>query len=411
MVELHAGLRLAGPASIQPDTPTEFVLEYANHDADHRHRLQTVTTAPTWNLANEETHDVDQVISAKSRKPLRITIYPTPKALGGHHGLDVMFTATSLAGDRQPTQRKVAEPLTRPVAGVQQFQAVVSPPPDGELPPAVRRLLQQWGFDIYVAEDVETVTQRFTKFDDSPIIFAGVVPQGAGEAGRQRVSSGAWAADDHAKLSFLLTEEDIKLPELPGATAVFRADLTDQRAMLQETGPELLTERRGLQTGESARLRKILKQESTEVLRAVAYGTLLNAAGVTPENVLETIDTPENFLSTGQTASSRPHPPWPMRGAGPQNTGHHPAQEGPTTAIISQWQYETDGQVRSSPAVVDGTVYVASDDNSVYALDAGTGRVRWQYETDGGVWSSPAVVDGTVYVGSRDNSVYALTGR
>ena len=62
----------------------------------------------------------------------------------------------------------------------------------------------------------------------------------------------------------------------------------------------------------------------------------------------------------------------------------------------------------SSPAVVDGVVYVGSNDDYVYALDARSGELRWRYETGGDVDSSPAVVDGVVYVGSEDDYVYAL---
>jgi PKD repeat protein len=58
--------------------------------------------------------------------------------------------------------------------------------------------------------------------------------------------------------------------------------------------------------------------------------------------------------------------------------------------------------------VVDGAVYVGSNDNFVYALDAQDGTKIWDYYTHGPVSSSPAVVDGAVYVGSNDNFVYAL---
>jgi outer membrane protein assembly factor BamB len=74
-----------------------------------------------------------------------------------------------------------------------------------------------------------------------------------------------------------------------------------------------------------------------------------------------------------------------------------------------QWAFETDDTVFSSPAVVDGTVFVGSLDGNVYALDAATGTRQWAFETDGSVYSSPAVVDGTVFVGSGQN-VYALGG-
>jgi hypothetical protein len=72
------------------------------------------------------------------------------------------------------------------------------------------------------------------------------------------------------------------------------------------------------------------------------------------------------------------------------------------------WNYATGGPVGSSPAVVNGVVYVGSDDNNTYALNATTGAKLWNYATGYYVESSPAVVNGVVYVGSDDNNTYAL---
>ena len=58
--------------------------------------------------------------------------------------------------------------------------------------------------------------------------------------------------------------------------------------------------------------------------------------------------------------------------------------------------------------MVDGTVYVGSNDGNVYALAASDGSEQWSFETGDYVTSSPTVVDGTVFVGSYDNNVYAL---
>ncbi|MBS3814449.1 PQQ-like beta-propeller repeat protein, partial [Candidatus Bipolaricaulota bacterium] len=74
---------------------------------------------------------------------------------------------------------------------------------------------------------------------------------------------------------------------------------------------------------------------------------------------------------------------------------------------------ETGGEVYSSPAIArDGGLYVGSEDNNLYAIDA-NGNLKWRYETGGGWWdyvdSSPAIAeDGTVFVGSYDNRVYAI---
>jgi outer membrane protein assembly factor BamB len=64
--------------------------------------------------------------------------------------------------------------------------------------------------------------------------------------------------------------------------------------------------------------------------------------------------------------------------------------------------------VDSSPAVAGGLVYVGSEDNSTYCLNAASGAFVWSYTTGGPVFSSPAVVGGLVYVGSDDGSTYCL---
>ena len=41
-------------------------------------------------------------------------------------------------------------------------------------------------------------------------------------------------------------------------------------------------------------------------------------------------------------------------------------------------------------------------------MNATNGAELWNYTTGNGVWSSPLVVNGVVFVGSDDGSVYAL---
>ncbi|MHC3437163.1 outer membrane protein assembly factor BamB family protein [Natrialbaceae archaeon A-gly3] len=66
-----------------------------------------------------------------------------------------------------------------------------------------------------------------------------------------------------------------------------------------------------------------------------------------------------------------------------------------------KWTFAAGGAIHSSPTVVDGSVYVGSRDNQVYALDAATGNREWTHETGGPVGhSSPTVAGGTVFVGS-----------
>jgi hypothetical protein len=82
----------------------------------------------------------------------------------------------------------------------------------------------------------------------------------------------------------------------------------------------------------------------------------------------------------------------------------------PSTVL---WEFETGGDVDSSPAIgSDGTVYVGSDDNNLYAINGKSGVKLWEFETEGRVTSSPAIgSDGTVYVGSDDGKLYAINGK
>lgn len=72
------------------------------------------------------------------------------------------------------------------------------------------------------------------------------------------------------------------------------------------------------------------------------------------------------------------------------------------------WSFMTGSAVYSSPAVAEGTVFIGSTDDNIYALDASTGAYLWSYTTGDAVHSSPAVANGVVYVGSVDDNVYAF---
>jgi large repetitive protein len=76
----------------------------------------------------------------------------------------------------------------------------------------------------------------------------------------------------------------------------------------------------------------------------------------------------------------------------------------------SRWSYATGAGVSfSSPAIgSDSTVYVGSDDNNLYAINS-DGTLKWSYATGSYIYSSPAVAnDGTIYVGSNDSTLYAI---
>jgi outer membrane protein assembly factor BamB len=91
----------------------------------------------------------------------------------------------------------------------------------------------------------------------------------------------------------------------------------------------------------------------------------------------------------------------------PQHAGIYDSVAVPKFTEI-KWKFATHGQVYSSPALVNGVVYIGSNDHFLYAIDAQTGTQKWKFKTGSRVASSPAVIGGTVYFGSFDSIFYAL---
>lgn len=101
---------------------------------------------------------------------------------------------------------------------------------------------------------------------------------------------------------------------------------------------------------------------------------------------------------------------WSAFRGGPARNGQPPPGSTSGGSSGREWRFNTDGAVFSSPAVVDDTVYVGSNDGNLYAIATADGTERWRTETDDAVYSSPVVADGVVYVGSYDGTVYAVEG-
>lgn len=80
------------------------------------------------------------------------------------------------------------------------------------------------------------------------------------------------------------------------------------------------------------------------------------------------------------------------------------------------WSIKLGGDITSSPAVIDDTVYIRNGEDILFALDAVTGEERWRFVTggDGGYTldTAPAVADGVVYMttidSDGDDSLFSL---
>ncbi|UCG70649.1 MAG: PQQ-binding-like beta-propeller repeat protein, partial [Thermoplasmata archaeon] len=102
--------------------------------------------------------------------------------------------------------------------------------------------------------------------------------------------------------------------------------------------------------------------------------------------------------------------PWPKFRGNLRNTGLSPYDTSGNNGK-EKWNFTTGGPVGSSPAIgSDGTIYVGSWDNKLYAINP-DGTEKWNFTTGSMVVNSPAIgSDGTIYVGSMwtDNRLYAI---
>lgn len=131
---------------------------------------------------------------------------------------------------------------------------------------------------------------------------------------------------------------------------------------------------------------------------AIAYGNLYLIPGYIEENKMDTYITPDEVWAFGSK-------PWSMWRRDPEHSAT--GQSGPTNLTL-RWKFTTSGGVVSSPSIVDGRVYIGSQDKNVYSIDARNGRLLWKFTTSARIKSSPAVVDGKVYIGPDDGYVYCL---
>lgn len=76
--------------------------------------------------------------------------------------------------------------------------------------------------------------------------------------------------------------------------------------------------------------------------------------------------------------------------------------------VLPLWRFACEDEIRSTPAVSGGIVYIGVYDNNLYAINADDGQFLWKYATEGGIGSSPCVYEGRVFFGSADRMMYAI---
>ncbi|MFC1853664.1 thrombospondin type 3 repeat-containing protein [candidate division CSSED10-310 bacterium] len=103
---------------------------------------------------------------------------------------------------------------------------------------------------------------------------------------------------------------------------------------------------------------------------------------------------------------------WNMGQYNIQRNGFSPSSAPDTENLL--WSFQALAGITAQPVIVNGKVYIGSDDKRMYCLDTETGNVVWQYETTYGggapISSTATVVDGKVYfsVYGPDYGTYCL---
>lgn len=72
------------------------------------------------------------------------------------------------------------------------------------------------------------------------------------------------------------------------------------------------------------------------------------------------------------------------------------------------WEVKAGGGFAAAPTVDGDTVYAGSQDGKLYAVALGTGVVRWSYDTKEELGTRPLVVEGSVFVASLADTLFAI---
>jgi outer membrane protein assembly factor BamB len=145
------------------------------------------------------------------------------------------------------------------------------------------------------------------------------------------------------------------------------------------------------------------------ILGAVGCGGSANSSTTTGTTSTGTTSTASTAATAPASSSS-----WVTYHRNLARTGLDPTSPA-LGKVRHTWTRQLDGQVYAEPLVASGRVFAATEGDSLYALDAGTGRVRWRARlgtpVDGstlpcgnidpsGITGTPAVdaANGTVYV-------------
>ena len=75
--------------------------------------------------------------------------------------------------------------------------------------------------------------------------------------------------------------------------------------------------------------------------------------------------------------------------------------------LAVRWSFKGQASIESSPIIAGATVFVATTNGKLYALDLASGMKKWEYDA-GPLKATPAARNGTVYVGDLKGNFHAV---
>ena len=146
---------------------------------------------------------------------------------------------------------------------------------------------------------------------------------------------------------------------------------------------------------------------TTRSILAVVFLPLGAVAQVTPERIVNSAAEPENWLTYSGTYFSQRHSN--LDRIRPSNVGD----------LELKWVFQAQSleAFETTPLVVDGVMYLTEAPNTALALDAATGRVFWRYQYDPSSGSRPccgrvnrglAILGNTLFMATIDAELIAI---
>lgn len=83
----------------------------------------------------------------------------------------------------------------------------------------------------------------------------------------------------------------------------------------------------------------------------------------------------------------------------------------PASGIKPIWTFKCEDEIRGTPLLHQGILYIGCYDNNLYALNAADGKFQWKYATEGGIVSRPAIYENNIYFGSEDQRLHVVSMR